>query len=472
MINNYPKSPQTILESLSVNPSFFTKTKSAMESKTTWSCLLLAFALLLLQNFLFAQTAATNTPLEKFAKSITFPVCQVTLADTLLAEVPYAEALRSYAIKPGEDLYDEDGNFLKVAPPEPTLESFSRSEKMLIKTYCHPFVQAAQLAYSEHRPLTISPDMVWLMIVQGFALHVNENAEALRKRFVDFDGKTNIDVQRNDFIKGNPDNDWESVFPEFSYKIGEYTGQTLKDLVVADFSTSGNIEKAAFEVSLMDAMDHYFSYSFSILCGIPEIKLEGTPEDWALIEQKAQQLAQYDLDWWIKDLAPILREFTAAAKGNVNQRFWEDIFKLDYIDVVCGEEPSMTGWIVKFFPYLPGHKAGEDEIAGRNPLVGVDMETFFQKGRKGKRVYSGPKIAGGDFATGLSKAEFLLNDNGQLYKMEFNAGFIGISQDHTTKALRPEMGWAVIDTNQPPSKEEIEQYLKTPKLPKAAAGKE
>lgn len=443
-----------------------------MESKTLRSRLLPVFALLLLQSLIFAQTAATLTAPEKIAKSVTFPVCKVALADTLLAEVPYAEVLRTYAIKPGEDLYDAEGNFLEAAPPEPTLESFSRSEKMLIESHFHPFVYAAYRAYSDHRPLTISPDMVWLMIVQGFAMHVNENAEALRKRFVDFDGKTNIDVRRDDFVKGNPDNDWESVFPEFSYKIGEYTGQTLKDLVVADFSTSGNVEKAAFEVSLMDAMDHYFSYSFSIMCGIPEIKLEGTPEDWALIEQKAQQLAQYDLDWWMKDLAPILQEFTAAAKGHVNQRFWEDIFKIDYIDVVCGEEPSMTGWIVKFFPYLPGHKAEVDEIAGRNPLIGVDMETFFQKGRRGTKVYNGPKIAGGDFATGLSKAEFLLNDNGQLYKMEFSAGFIGISQDHTTKALRPEMGWAVIDTNQPPSQEAIDLYHKTPKLPKAAAGKE
>ncbi|NUO02222.1 MAG: DUF4419 domain-containing protein [Saprospiraceae bacterium] len=442
-----------------------------MDPKTLWSCLLSAFALLPFQSLTFAQTGAPNTTPEKTATSVTFPVCKVELADTLLAEIPYAEALRRYALPKRESFFVEEENEAAAAP-EPVVESCSRKDKMLIEAHFHPFVYAAYRAYSDHRPLTISPDMVWLIIVQGFAMHVNENAEALRKRFVDFDGKTNIDVQRNDFVKGDPNNKWEEVFPEFSYKIGEYTGQTLKDLVVANFSTSGNIEKAAFEVSLMDAMDHYFSYSFSILCGIPEIRLEGTPEDWALIEEKAQQLAQYDLNWWIKDLAPILREFTLAAKGSVNQHFWEDLFKIDYLDVVCGEEPSMTGWMVKFFPYLPGLKGEEDEIAARNPLVGRDIKSFFKKGRSGKKEYMGPKIAGSDFATGLSKAGFIFNDNGRLYKMEFNAGFIGISQDHVTKALRPEMGWAVIDTNQPPSKEEIEQYLKTPKLPKASAGKE
>lgn len=442
-----------------------------MKMKTTWRNVLPAMACCSLLNPGFSQSTDTNASSQP-ASGITFPVCKVALADTLLAEVPYSEALRSYVLKPGEAVYDEEGNFVKAAPPEPTLESSSRSEKMLIQSYFHPFVRAAELAYAGHRPLTISPDMVWLMIVQGFALHVNENAEALRKRFVDFDGKTNLDVRRDEFVKGNPDNDWESVFPEFSDQIGEYTGKTLKDLVVANFSTSGNVEKAAFEISLMDAMDHYFSYSFSTMCGIPEIKLEGTPEDWALIEQKARQLAQYDLAWWMKDLAPVLKEFTAASKGTINQQFWEGFFKIDYIDVICNEEPSMTGWIIKFFPYLPGLKEEGDEIAGRNPLVGVDIKTFFKKGRSGKKEYMGPKIDGGVFANGLSKAEFLYNDHGRFYKMTFNAGFIGISQDPATKALRPEMGWAVIDTNEPPSKEAIDLYLKTPKLPKASAGKE
>jgi len=33
--------------------------------------------------------------------------------------------------------------------------------------------------------------------------------------------------------------------------------------------------------------------------------------------------------------------------------------------------------------------------------------------------------------------------------MEFLGGFVGISQDSQTLALRPEIGWAVLEANQP-----------------------
>lgn len=37
-------------------------------------------------------------------------------------------------------------------------------------------------AYAEHRPLVLSPDMIWLDICQVFSHYVNENAESLRVR--------------------------------------------------------------------------------------------------------------------------------------------------------------------------------------------------------------------------------------------------------------------------------------------------
>jgi len=71
-------------------------------------------------------------------------------------------------------------------------------------------------------------------------------------------------------------------------------------LVTGDFSTTTAIEKAAFQVTLMDAMKSYFRYSMVTACGIPEITLEGSVEDWQMIETKAQEFAQYDLEVWIE----------------------------------------------------------------------------------------------------------------------------------------------------------------------------
>jgi hypothetical protein len=49
----------------------------------------------------------------------------------------------------------------------------------------HSFFYGMYYAYADHHPFVLSPDMIWLIISQGFARHVNNNPEQLRKHFVD-----------------------------------------------------------------------------------------------------------------------------------------------------------------------------------------------------------------------------------------------------------------------------------------------
>src|SRR5215472_9132937 len=90
--------------------------------------------------------------------------------------------------------------------------------------------------------------------------------------------QSKLSVERPDFFLGR-ENPWPEVFAEFSQQIAAYVGK-LRDLVVADFSTTGPIARAASEVVLMDAFQPYFQYEWSIGCGIPSITLLGTPDDW------------------------------------------------------------------------------------------------------------------------------------------------------------------------------------------------
>jgi hypothetical protein len=57
---------------------------------------------------------------------------------------------------------------------------------------CHPLIDAVGTAFSQHRPLVLSPDSIWLAIEQGFAHHVAENAEALRHRLVRHEGSRKL----------------------------------------------------------------------------------------------------------------------------------------------------------------------------------------------------------------------------------------------------------------------------------------
>ena len=45
-------------------------------------------------------------------------------------------------------------------------------------------------AYYSHYPIRIKPDDIWLLIVQCFSNHVNENSEKLRNSFLNLMEKT------------------------------------------------------------------------------------------------------------------------------------------------------------------------------------------------------------------------------------------------------------------------------------------
>ena len=60
----------------------------------------------------------------------------------------------------------------------------SKGADSLVTCDYHSFFNGMYQAYSQHRPFVLSPDMIWLLICQGFAQHVNNNSDDLRKYFV------------------------------------------------------------------------------------------------------------------------------------------------------------------------------------------------------------------------------------------------------------------------------------------------
>ncbi|WP_437298561.1 DUF4419 domain-containing protein [Sorangium sp. So ce426] len=288
----------------------------------------------------------------------------------------------------------------------------------------HAFLQAVHAAFDHHYPLVLSPDDIWLCIAQGFGVHVNLHAEELRRRFVRHEGQKTLSIQRPAFVKGSPDNDWPGCFAEFSDYIAEHVGKA-RDLVVASFSTTGPVERAASEVVLMSAMQRYFRYEVVTWCGIPEITLLGTPEDWRAIRRRAEVLAEYGLTTWMRGLLPVVDEFVAVASGGaVNRGFWASFYK----HRSTSGDSSVTGWINALFPYLE-----HEGIPRWNPGV----------------ASWGTKSQVGAFPKGLSLAPFTWQYLGKPIPMELLGGFIGISQDPQTWAVRPAIGWAVRDTISP-----------------------
>ncbi len=400
------------------------------------------------KNLSVAETSVANSP-------AVFEVSKVSQADKPLPEVPYYEAVEVLLKKPisswwYEDTVDETNlEEDKIAPPvqsERTIEACSQYRGRLVAfVQFHPVIAAIHKAFNDHRPLCLSPDMIWLLISQGLASHINANAEQLRARFVKHKGKIQIVVRRDDFVKGSPENLWSEVFGEFSAAIRQHIGEATHDLLLPAFSTTGFVERAATEIVLLDAMQSYFEYEFHSLCGIPEIKLEGTVFDWQELLKRTRGLAEFGLKWWIKPLIPILEQFINAMQGKPDKRFWQSMYKFN--DESGG--PYITGWITAFFPYLKDRKTGKVSQQNHWLIQGGRQlqELLYPVENDSDRFHHG--FTTERFPSGLAKAPFRWQYFESSYKMEFLGGFVGVRQDLNDLSLRPEIGWAVREATTP-----------------------
>src|SRR5262245_7822650 len=144
-----------------------------------------------------------------------FHVSEVQVASEPLEEIPTPDAVDAL-IKPATtaDYY----RFLERFPPN-QIHSRSapvgarRSQRVLGIEACsryhghmvsgvafHPMIAALHLAFKDHRPLALSPDMIWLLVAQGVASHINVHSKAIRHRFVKHADRFPLVVRRDDFM--------------------------------------------------------------------------------------------------------------------------------------------------------------------------------------------------------------------------------------------------------------------------------
>ena len=337
------------------------------------------------------------------------------------------------------------------------------------------FAEAVHRAFYEHYPLVISPDVIWLTVLQGLANHVDQNAEALRSKFVEHEGKQEIVIDRPGFVKGSAHNDWEGVFPEFEAKIGAHVGAETVDALRSSFSTTGPAARVASVVALMDTVQHYFEYTMRCGCGFPTITLKGGADDWQAVRRKAEVLRRYDLDWWLDALLPVLDQFVAAAAGTPDVDFWRSLCNFRGASGMISA--PITGWLQVFFPYLnhaaaKGWGSFEEADAAFVPTKdGTPKRTMRRNGglaeyQKSHQAGVGPSNwsrDGGGFGgggngcgsgvklelipPGLASAPFKYVDvpTGRTYDMAFMAGVSSIVQHAESGALEPVVGWAVLE---------------------------
>eukprot|EP01084_Bolivina_argentea_P196957 337607_1 len=359
-----------------------------------------------------------------------------------------------------------------------SIESVFDSNAQIIKKNdsFHGFARAMEIAYFDHYPLRIKVSHIWLLIMHALAAHIDVNAEKLRSKYVNHDGKKELIVDRAGFVKGSAKNDWASVITEFAQQIDKNTVNDVAKILENDFSVTTDLERIASKVSLMAACKHYFNYVVRCGCGFREITLDGTKQDWMDLQKKVQLIFKdrVDQQWaekWSKPLFDILDRFVDAYDGEIDCLFWNSMVRRGRVMsgmMIPNDDPSninsyYSGWINTFFPYLNQMQRVGGGFGGRQSATGYgsnqregsyndpDGNSSFEENNASTVMYnmnqyetnqSGFHRRGDDkplkkvlrsscslkvFPIGLANAPVTLKDvgSGKQWKLKFAAGFIG-----------------------------------------------
>ena len=326
--------------------------------------------------------------------------------------------------------------------------SFNKEDKLAYIFSKTPVLNGFYLAHSNHYPIRIKPDHIWLLIVQAFSNHVNVNSEELRSHFVNFEGKKTLIVN---YPLSSITQVERKVLENFSEQINDqmknYLGDEVLETLTPNFTTTDYDSTIVCKISIMGAFKKYFKYEMHLCgCGIPYIILEGTAEDYEKILEKAKKLEKYNFSWYIKRIIPHIQKMVEAKKGNIDTKYFKNFIQDDkiteYVSGLSGmgghniQVTIIKGWILNFFAYY-------SEVEGRN-----DVPRFEEDSLKVKNFEK--------LANQILNVPFDIVDevHGKKYEMKYSVGFIGCDQNKNNEVF-PVTGWIV----GPRSKEDDESIL-------------
>ena len=223
----------------------------------------------------------------------------------------------------------------------------------------HPILKGYYQSYVNHVPVTVNPDTLWMLIVQGFSRHIDQNAEKLRYKLVDFDGKKILIVDGDEErIEDINKEGWEKTFESFVEMIKVCAGEKMINLLTPTFTTTTPTIQASSQVAIMSCFKNYFKFiRFYGGCGFPYINLQGTLNDYEQLKNKVEQLKGFDIDDWINELIIIVDKIIETKKGNIDTDFWKNmIVNKETIEPRGSGEltkvNNIDGWLLNFYPYF------------------------------------------------------------------------------------------------------------------------
>lgn len=308
---------------------------------------------------------------------------------------------------------------VKGSPGEDTPSSFDVKTASL-------GMQAIHQCFATHTPLSLTPDFLWHCIVYEVAEYIRQNPDKCARLFVNVPGGKQAIRVRNDNLVYDASSDWGQALGLFERWLRRQLSESAAGLLLAEFSTTTAEDKIAQLMVLTEAASPYYDYIARTMCGIPQIRLEGTAFDWQSLYLKVQRLTgEFDgLSGYFNDLIPVLDQLADAATGQTpHKAFWQSIYK--YQNESGGA--MVSGWITAFFAYV------------QTPLGPVLKETFDWQ----RQATSQSGCMLNQFPSHISRMPFVWECFDKTYNVVFASGVMGV--DYVDEFLTPRLGWAVAE---------------------------
>lgn len=221
------------------------------------------------------------------------------------------------------------------------------------------FFQAVHACFTNHHALTLRPEVLMHLIVHEIATTVHKYPNEFRHLFTSSQDQIKIEVRHDILELGHSASPWGEAISLFDPELRQVVPAGIMEHLMPEFTTSTTHTRAASLVAFMDAAKQFYNYRIDTWCGIPEIRLAGTPEDYRKILRAAAALSEAfasRLNSYFTHLLPVLETLCRQAEGApFDSDFWSSIYK--FKSESGGDR--FNGWITTFINSIQSAKDGQ-----------------------------------------------------------------------------------------------------------------
>jgi hypothetical protein len=203
-------------------------------------------------------------------------------------------------------------------------------------------------AFRNHYNFRLAPEDIGAQILLDFGEYVRHNLERCAPIF---NGKIGEKTEVKFWLyRGESLKTLEVLatgMQEWEVGILKHTDAKVRGLLHPQFSSRNQVVDMVYSGLLMGAAKEFFEYSFSSMCGIPKIKVEGTKKDWEQIRAMVNGLGSLSelkeiADYYSWANETVLGGIIGLYDGKEDFAFWKSLVKHDEFS---GDEGLSAGWL-------------------------------------------------------------------------------------------------------------------------------